>query len=669
MRSVRLFDFISYDADTFQVVAQDGAKLALKSMTTNRIRHVGVAELLGDDSYEPDAADRLPVLDNISVLDSLDQQTRDEALWLYRHVHEIVHGTPPLALFGDTEISLNPDYDQSLPLLQRVSAKANELATSDRPVSARSLRRHVYAYRKEGVAGLVDGRKRRQRNPGREQDARLLDLIKEEIAAQETVSTGTRTRVITRVTVKAKAQGIEVPSKNTMYRLIAAQEKDRHPFGDATLRRTQANRPDRAYGRRSPLRPGELVEIDSTKLDLMVVFPDGTTGRPELTTMIDVATMTPTAAMLFPEATKGIDVAALVLARSLTPLPMQPGWNEELALSRSVLPAGMIEPDETLRAGIAARPLIYPETITIDRGRVYTGSVFQMACERLQISVIPAPPGTPTAKPHIERQFGAVHDGLIQYLRGYVGRSVSRRGEDPSKEAYWTISQVQSLLDQWLVQEWQTKPRKGLTVAAMPKQALSPNEMYAALSGIAPTPAVALTRDDYISLLPMDFRSIQPYGVNYSGIVYDDPALLPLRGQRSGLGGRAKDGWEVRYDPARMNMIFVRDHRQGRWIEAHWQLDDKALAPFSSAVLEAARRAVAKRDSTMPQHKVLEEIIRIQSGLDVSGHERLAARRRTEPSVPALAVMDDDGDREISEPPEAPATKRRTLPDLPDRLL
>lgn len=75
---------------------------------------------------------------------------------------------------------------------------------------------------------------------------------------------------------------------------------------------------------------------------------------------------------------------------------MQPGWNEELALSRSVLPADMIEPDETLHAAIAARPLIYPETITIDRGKVYTGSVFQLACERPQISVIPAPPGTPT---------------------------------------------------------------------------------------------------------------------------------------------------------------------------------------------------------------------------------------------------------------------------------
>ncbi|MFJ3311394.1 hypothetical protein ACIPJU_01060 [Micrococcus endophyticus] len=668
MKSVRLFDFIAYDGDSFQVIARDGARLALKSLTTNRVRHVGVAELLADDSYEPDAPDRLPVLDDVAVLETLESQTREETLWLYGHVHEIVHGTPPLASLNGEEITPKAEYAPDAPLLEKIAAKAKELSSTHRPLSARALRRHVSGYRKDGVVALVDGRKRRQQEPGREQDPRLLELIREEIAAQETLSTGTRTRIITRVAYRAGEMKVKVPSRTTLYRLIEAEERGRHPFGDATLRRTQANRPDRTYGRRTPLRPGELVEIDSTKLDLMVVFPDGKTGRPELTTMIDVATMTPTAAILFPESTKSIDVAALVLARSLTPLPMQPGWNEELALSRSVLPADMIEPDETLRAAIAARPLIYPETITIDRGKVYTGSVFQMACERLQISVIPAPPGTPTAKPHVERQFGAVHDGLIQYLRGYVGRSVNRRGEDPSAEAFWTLSQLQSILDSWLVQHWQNTPRKGLTVPAMPKKALSPNEAYAALSGIAPTPAVALTRDDYISLLPLDFRSIQPYGVNHSGLIYDDADLHPLRGRKSGLGGRAKDGWEVRYDPARMNMVFIRDHLRGRWIEAHWQLDDKSLAPFSGAVLEAARRAVAKRDATVPQHKILDEILRIQSGLDLTGQERRAARRRSTPTVPDLAVVED---AQAEEPVASPAKpkKTRSLPDLPDRLM
>ncbi|GAB2514739.1 Integrase core domain protein [Corynebacterium atrinae] len=672
MKSVRLFDYLHFDGDSFQVIALEGTTLSLMSLTTNRVRHLGVSELLSDDSYEPDSPDRLPILDDVSVLDSLDSETREKTLWLYRHIHEIVHGAPPLTVMENIATEPNPQYAADHPLLARVEAKARELASTARPLSAYTIRQYVSKYRKHGVTALVDGRTRRRHTPGRDQDPRLLNLIRDEIASQKIISTGTRNRVITRVTLQAKDLGIPTPTSRTLYRLLAAEERDSHAFGDATSRRTQDNRPSRPYGRRTPLRPGELVEIDSTRLDLMVVFPDGTTGRPELTSMIDVATRTVSAAILFPESTTSIDVAALVLARSLTPLPMQPGWAEELSLSRSVLPAEMIEPDATLHDSIAARPLIYPETITIDRGRVFTGSVFQVACDRLQISIIPAPPATPTAKPHIERQFKAVHDGLIQYLRGYVGRSINRRGHDPAAEAHWTLSQLQSILDQWLVQTWQTTPRKHLTVPALPKRALSPNEMYAALSGVSPTPAVALTRDDYISLLPMSFRSIQPYGVNYSGLVYDAPELHPYRSQPSGLGGRAKDQWEVRTDPARMNRIFVRDHLKGRWIEAHWHLDDKTLAPFSKAVLEAARKAASFRDESVPQHTVLEEIIRIQSGIAVTGTERSAARRRSSPTVPELEMVEEVDSTPLSQiSTSTPPQKNRLSPrtDLPDRLL
>jgi hypothetical protein len=42
MRAVRLFDFIEYDACSWQVVAQDGPMLALKNLSTNRIRRVAV---------------------------------------------------------------------------------------------------------------------------------------------------------------------------------------------------------------------------------------------------------------------------------------------------------------------------------------------------------------------------------------------------------------------------------------------------------------------------------------------------------------------------------------------------------------------------------------------------------------------------------------------------
>jgi hypothetical protein len=65
-----------------------------------------------------------------------------------------------------------------------------------------------------------------------------------------------------------------------------------------------------------------------------------------------------------------------------------------------------------------------PESITIDRGKVYVGSTFMNACERLQISVTKAAPRTPTDKPHIERLFAAINTGFTHYLAGYAGANV-----------------------------------------------------------------------------------------------------------------------------------------------------------------------------------------------------------------------------------------------------
>ena len=63
--------------------------------------------------------------------------------------------------------------------------------------------------------------------------------------------------------------------------------------------------------------------------------------------------------------TKAVD-AALLLARSLTPEPMRPGWSDALRMARSVLPhRQLVEIDERLEQA-AARPVIVPETIVCD---------------------------------------------------------------------------------------------------------------------------------------------------------------------------------------------------------------------------------------------------------------------------------------------------------------
>ncbi|WP_457070835.1 Mu transposase C-terminal domain-containing protein [Mycobacteroides abscessus] len=654
MKSVRLFDCLQFDGASWQVVAQDGTALSLKNLVTGRIRRLQVAELLGDDSYLPDRRDLLPDLSQSAILETLDPNTRARTETLHRHVVELLTGVPP-ATDDDVvdEVAPKPQYNPKNLLADRVAAKAAELRQCAAPVSERMLWRYLAAYRRDGIAGLVDQRKRRESNPAGRLDPRLVSLLDEAIAAQTNISTGTKSRVIAQVTREATQLGVPVPSRPTLYRALAQLQNARHPFGNATTRRTQANRPDRPWGRQAPTRPGELVEIDSTPLDLMVLYPDGGTGRVDLTVALDIATRIPCAAILRPVASKAID-AALLLARALTPLHAQPGWEGAVAFSRSILPAGMIADDEAIRAALISKPVIVPESVTVDRGKVYIGSTFLNACERLQISVTKAAPRTPTDKPHIERVFAAINSGFTQYLAGYTGPNVVRRGKFPDSEAFWTLAEVQNLLDLWIATCWQNKPHPGLRHPAMPKKDLTPNEAYAALASVAPTPLVSLTRDDYIALLPLDYRGIQPYGINFEDLRYDSPQLWTLRGTNSGLPEPARGRWEIRYDPFRMQSIYLRDHHQGRWIEAEWHLAKQTLAPFSLDMLRAARRAIHARGDTPTAIDILGEINRIQTSGPRTPRERSAARRdaTNTPAVPVLTVVKDPDTTPALQPAE-----------------
>jgi hypothetical protein len=127
-----------------------------------------------------------------------------------------------------------------------------------------------------------------------------------------------------------------LPAQRAFYRLVERIAAGRHTFGSARTRQSSAKRPGGPFGEVTAARPGEWMQIDSTVLDVRVVLDNGVIDRCELIWMIDLATRSITAAVLRPT-TKAVD-AALLLARTLTPEPMRPGWSDALRMSRSVLP-------------------------------------------------------------------------------------------------------------------------------------------------------------------------------------------------------------------------------------------------------------------------------------------------------------------------------------------
>ncbi|MFE9629235.1 hypothetical protein [Streptomyces sp. NPDC006527] len=69
------------------------------------------------------------------------------------------------------------------------------------------------------------------------------------------------------------------PSQATLYRLVTALARPGElPSGP--VRQTPASFDGRAFTPTTALRPGEQVQVDTTRLDVLALFDDGTLARP-----------------------------------------------------------------------------------------------------------------------------------------------------------------------------------------------------------------------------------------------------------------------------------------------------------------------------------------------------------------------------------------------------
>lgn len=625
-----------------------------------------IAELFADVDFAvvSPSARRAP-LPSSARLEGLPQETIAKARWWEGHLAEVVSGLPPDSA---PDAVPRPGFEPGgTTLRQREIAKCQELAAAGQLIPLSTLQRQRHRYESAGLWGLVDSRLSPQRVPAA--DPRLLAALRTAVDGERNRSTGTVGRLRRRVEQILAAEGVDpvevMPARATFYRLVARVAAGRHTFGSAPTRRSLAQRPDGPFGAVTVLRPGEWTQIDSTPLDVRVVLDDGTVDRAELTWLIDIATRTIAAAVLRPS-TKAVD-ASLLLARALTPEPMRPGWQDALRMSRSVMPhVRLVKIDERL-AQAAARPVIVPETIVCDHGKVYLSQTFRTACRVMGINFQATHPGSPWEKGIVERSFDSVGTLFAQYVAGYVGRSVDRRGRHAEADAVWSMVELQDLLDEWIVAAWQNRPHEGLRHPLSPAKALTPNEQYAALIEVTGYVPVPLGTQDYIELLPATWRVINSYGVKIAHRTYDCKALNTYRRQHSGVA-TSNGRWEVHYDPYDVTRIWVRDHPRGGWITVPWTHLRSTPVPFGEHAWTQAQQILARRGEdpgTQAQiaGAVTALLDRAEQGPD-RGHKtdhttrdrRVAARTRatTEPNWPRAVddlTPDDTDDDDVAADP------------------
>jgi len=571
---VRAGDRVSIDGRPWVVLGASGPLIRFAD-DDGAVEEGAVAELVGSGRMrlQPRGPGGRPAAQ--TGLAGLPPEAVERARWWEAHIIEVVDGTPLDAPAGTPP---RPAYDvERTSLAEREQAKAAELSAPGRPVAASTVKHRRQRWQAEGLPGLVDKRVQRRRSPAGRADPAVAEAMEQAIAEVADESSRAATFIVwrTREILAERGQAGTEPSRATMFRLFSRLSAGKHTTGSAATRRGLAGRPQRKFSQAHPAAPGELMEIDSTPLDVLVLLDDGVPGRVELTGMIDVATRTVPAAVIRPT-TKSVD-ASVLLARALTPEPMRPGWPASLAMAHSALPYDrLLGIDERLRHA-AARPVIVPDTIVIDHGSVFVSDNFRASCRHLGISIQPAHLATGSDKPHIEKMFSSLGTLFCQFAVGYLGRSADRRGRHMEEQPLWSLMQMQDLLDEWLISVWQNREHDGLREPLHPQRAFSPNQKYAALIETAGYVPVPLSAADYIELLPAVWRAVNAYGIKISHRTYDAEELNPIRQQKSGVTAR-KGLWEVHHDPYDVSRVFARG--PGGWITCPWKYLEKVPAPF-----------------------------------------------------------------------------------------
>jgi len=572
---------VAIDGEVYELESATTAAVTLVHRLTGVRRTVTPAELATLVTSEETRSPRL--------LDTLPKPVLKAASMMAADIDEVLTGV------GRNNIR-RPKYDlATYSQEQRISHKLDELRDTGRGMYRSTFFAKMKAYQRNGLIGLVDGRSLREYGRLDLIDGRILNVLIAVIDEQPEESTHTIAYLLKQTTERLKDQygTIKLPSRATRYRIVAALGYDKHLKGSAKTRASLAGRPDLTFTKNEQLLPGSQVHVDTNLMDVEVQTPDGR-ARPHLTVMLDVYSRTIMAYTIRLTATKGVD-HALLLAQAVTPRQNRPSRESLRDILRRRDPGIRLLTEAQYLEHAHAHPHIYPRSITIDRGRDYVSTTFRSAAQQMGCSILMSPPHTPTAKAHVERLFGSINSLFTQALPGYIGRSPDHRGKPTPTEKLLTVEALRELFEDWVVSVWQNRPHAGLRDRLHPSRQLTPNQKAAQAALTVAQMPVVLSREDYIRMLPSEFRVIGRTGFKYDNRQYDSTDLHPLRGTPSGQqrhGGK----WEVKVDPYNPTCVWVVD-RDNKLIECHERGAEARLYEPDFGPVDDYRHLTARSDA------------------------------------------------------------------------
>ncbi|WP_329212963.1 Mu transposase C-terminal domain-containing protein [Streptomyces sp. NBC_01485] len=545
---------------------------------------------------------------------------QERALAWLRHIREVETGLPGGPVGG----APRPEYDpRRFTLAEREEVKARELAALGWARASRTtVQRMRLVYQRQGLWGLVDKRHLRTGSATGRTDERVVAAVLEALRRRRGRSKTTTLQIIELAEqIVADTHGparVKLPGRSSLYRLVKALADPAEPPGSAA--RT-ATGPARSGGPPPALRPAERVDIATARLGLRAVGEDGGVVPVAVTAALDAASGCVLAAVLHPPQDGPVQLSVL-LAEMAVPRPQRPGWPALLEQAHAGGPARrLVSLPERIEA-TAARPAAVPETLIVDQSTAAVTSAVLAVCESLGISLEPAPLRTAGAKR------GAVR--TLEVLAGLFARHATTAeeayGAGQAVGAYWSMPQLQDLLDEWITVRWHQRPQEQLRHPLLPRAGLAPKEMWEVLLGVAGMVPLPLAGKHYGELLPARRCALTDSGIRLGGRRYDDACLDEHRGR----GQR----WEVHHHPHDPRQVFVR-LPDGLLHAVGWAQGEHTLHPFDEMVRRRTGGVLARRGAGA------QPSIETRDGSGAAG--RTADVAAVEGIAGAMTVHDADG--------------------------
>lgn len=491
-------NIIKYNGKQWIIDGYSDSKIIVRSVDDrNKVLLLSIEEIWSSDTKDKET-------ENIN--DPLTPKQKDIAIKRYKLIEQLLH------------------KETTIEEVKQVAKTAG--------VHPVTIYRWIKRYNTYGLAGLADYSNKRGNRKLRllpEQEEIIENMIRIYYLTPQKLSIKA---VYEKIVHECKKRHIDIPHYNTIRNRIKSMDKkivSRDRYGkEITAVRGQ-------FEAKYPL---EIVQIDHTKLDIIVVDPifRRPIGRPYITVAIDVYSRMIYGIHISLDAPSYFSVSRAILMG----IKPKTQYLESLGIE-----------GEWPIFGLSKHMVIHT-----DNAKEFTSDSLEYALTSLNISQEFRPKKKPNYGGHVERFLRTLNEELHKLPGTTFSKPDKRKNYDPEKEAVFTLEELEKYIVEWIVNVYHKKYHKGIN--------MSPEEKWKeGIYGNNKKPGVGYPdlpeREELarleIELMYTEKRAITREGIKIDYITYWHEILIPY------INSAKNKKYTIKVNPLDISQVYFYDEK------------------------------------------------------------------------------------------------------------